>query len=233
MDVDNDASVQTAIAAIQARQGPVDVLVNNAGIERFGSIEETSIQEFRAVMETNYFGALRCIQSVVPSMRERRSGTIVNVSSVAGTFSHPPGTPYCASKWALEALTEGLAGEMKAFGVHVALIEPGIIATDMAQRISALGGSAYPQTARVAALFQTALSNAPVPPSLVAQKVLDVVQSGTWQLRHPVGPDAEPLIGWRKSMTDEQWIDLHSADDETFQRLMGQPAAGGPKLAGQ
>ena len=137
MDVDNDASVQTAIAAIQARQGPVDVLVNNAGIERFGSIEETSIQEFRAVMETNYFGALRCIQSVVPSMRERRSGTIVNVSSVAGTFSHPPGTPYCASKWALEALTEGLAGEMKAFRVHVALIEPGIIATDMAQRINA------------------------------------------------------------------------------------------------
>jgi NAD(P)-dependent dehydrogenase (short-subunit alcohol dehydrogenase family) len=96
------------------------VLVNNAGIECFGSIEELSIEDFRSVMETNYFGLLRCIKSLVRQMRERRSGTIINVSSVAGTFSQPPATPYCASKWALEALSEGLACEMKpsAYGLR-------------------------------------------------------------------------------------------------------------------
>lgn len=221
MDVDDDGSVQAGIAAIQAQQGPVNVLVNNAGIECFGSIEETSIKDFRAVMETNYFGVLRCIQAVVPQMREHRSGTIINVSSVAGTFCHPPATPYCASKWALEALSEGLACEMKAFGVRVALVEPGIIDTAMAQRISTNVSSVYPHAARIAALFTATLSNTPVPPSVVAQKVLAIAQSGTWQVRHPVGPDAEPLIAWRKGMTDEQWVDLHSADEETFQRLMG------------
>jgi NAD(P)-dependent dehydrogenase (short-subunit alcohol dehydrogenase family) len=221
MDVVSDESVQAGIAAIQAQHGPVDVLVNNAGIECFGSIEELPIEDFRSVMETNYFGALRCIKSLVPQMRERRTGTIINVSSVAGTFCQPPATPYCASKWALEALSEGLACEMKAFGVRVALVEPGIIDTAMAQRISRNGSSAYPHTARVAALFTARLTNAPVPPSIVAQKVLEIALSDTWQLRHPVGPDAVSTIAWRKGMTDEQWVDLHSADEQTFQRLMG------------
>lgn len=220
MDVDSDESVRAGIAAIQSQHGPLDVLVNNAGIECFGSIEELSIDDFRAVMETNYFGALRCIKSVVPQMREHRRGTIINISSVAGTFSHPPATPYCASKWALEALSEGLACEMKTFGVRVALVEPGIIDTAMAQRISRNGNSAYPHAARIAALFSTALTNGPVPPSVVAQKVLQIAMSDTWDFRHPVGPDAIPLIAWRKGMTDEEWVDLHSADDTTFQRLM-------------
>src|SRR3954452_22862179 len=80
MDVDNDASVRDDVAAIQAQHGPVDVLVNNAGIESAGSIEESSIDDFRAPMETNYFGTLRCVKAVVPQMRQRRSGTIINIS---------------------------------------------------------------------------------------------------------------------------------------------------------
>ena len=139
MDVDDDESVKAGIAGIQAQHGPVDVLVNNAGVERMGSVEELSIDDFRATMETNYFGVLRCIKAVVPQMRGRRSGTIINISSVAGTFCHPPATPYCASKWALEALSEGLACEMKTFGVRVVLVEPGIIDTAMARRISTNG----------------------------------------------------------------------------------------------
>ena len=91
------------------------MLVNNAGIERAGSIEELPLVEFRTVMETNYFGALRCIQAVLPHMRQRRSGCIINVSSVAGRISSSPLTPYMATEWALEALSEGLAGEMKMF----------------------------------------------------------------------------------------------------------------------
>src|SRR5579863_304671 len=226
LDVDDDESVRTSIARIQQQHGPLDVLVNNAGVERFGSIEELSIDDFRAAMETNYFGVLRCCKAVVPQMRERRGGTIINISSVAGTFSQPPATPYCASKWALEALSEGLACEMKTFGVRVALVEPGIIDTAMARRISTSGGSAYPHAARIAALFTSTLTGAPVPPSVVAEKVVEIDRSGTWQLRHLIGPDAVPLIAWRKSMTDEQWVDLHSADDETFQTLMARGSGG-------
>ena len=218
MDVDDDESVRSGMAAIQKQHGPLDVLVNNAGVECFGAIEELSIDDFRTTMETNYFGVIRCIKAVIPQMRERRSGTIINISSVAGTFSHAPATPYCCSKWALEALSEGLATEMKSFGVRVAVVEPGIIDTSMARRISDNRTSAYPHMARMAELFTATLANAPVPPSVVAQKVLEIEQSGTWQFRHPVGPDAVPLITWRKSMTDEEWIDLNAADDETFRK---------------
>ena len=198
----------------------LDVLVINAGIECFGSIEELSIEDFRSVMETNYFGLLRCIKSLVRQMRERRSGTIINVSSVAGTFSQPPATPYCASKWALEALSEGLACEMKPFGVRVAMVEPGIL-TLRWRRGSGTPRAPSIRTRPVWRLFNSVLTNAPVPPKLVAEKILEIAQSKSWQLRHPVGPDGAPTIAWRKTMTDEQWVDLHSADDETFQRLMG------------
>jgi NAD(P)-dependent dehydrogenase (short-subunit alcohol dehydrogenase family) len=222
MDVDYDDSVSQGVAAIQSHHGPIDVLVNNAGVERAGSIEEQSMDDFRATMETNYFGALRCIKAVLPQMRQSRSGAIINISSVAGSFSQPPMTAYCASKWALEAMSESLACEMKAFGVRVALVKPGIIDTAMAQRIRTTAHSEYPHAARIASFFATTLQNAPVPPSLVAQKVLEIATNGTWQLRHPVGPDAVPLIERRKAMTDEQWIDLHSADDERYQRLIAE-----------
>ena len=225
IDVDDDESVRDGIATIQSEHGPIDVLVNNAGVERAGSIEEQSIDDFRATMETNYFGTLRCIKSVVPQMRQRRAGAIINISSVAGSFTQPPMAAYCASKWALEALSESLACEMKAFGVRVVLVKPGIIDTSMARRITTTKSSEYPHAARIVSLFTTTLQNAPVSPDVVAQKVLEIAQSDSWQLRYPVGPDAASLIAWRRAMTDEQWVDLHSANDETFQKLMAETAA--------
>jgi NAD(P)-dependent dehydrogenase (short-subunit alcohol dehydrogenase family) len=215
MDVDSDASVSDAIAAIQ-KSGPIDILINNAGIEGVGPVEEFPLAKFRAIMETNYFGALRCIQAVVSQMRQRKSGTIINISSVAGRICNPPLTSYCASKWALEALSEGLAGELKTFNVRVALVEPGIIDTAMAQRIGEPApGSPYGQTARFSALFSKSLEH-PVPPSLVAEKILEVAQSESWQLRHPVGPDAAGFLESRKSMSDEDWIEMNAGDDATF-----------------
>jgi NAD(P)-dependent dehydrogenase (short-subunit alcohol dehydrogenase family) len=216
MDVDSEESVNKAFAEIQKSHGRVDVLVNNAGIERSGAIEELPLAEFRAAMETNYFGVIRCVQAVVPQMRKRGSGCIINISSVAGRISSSPLTAYMASKWALEALTESLAGEMKTFGVRVALVEPGIIDTAMARRISDQpDSSAYKQPARFSNLFVASLKNPP-PPSLVAQKILEIAQGDTWQLRHPVGPDAAGFLGWRASMTDEDWVALNAADDETW-----------------
>jgi len=221
MNVDSDQSVSEAIAAIVKSHGPIDVLVNNAGVEGRGSVEELPLAEFRAIMETNYFGALRCIQALVPQMRQRGSGCIINVSSVAGRISNPPLTSYCASKWALEALSEGLAGEMRTFNVRVAIVEPGIIDTAMARRIeNPTTESPYGQSARFSALFAGSLKN-PVPPSLVADKILEIAESGTWQLRHPVGPDAAPLLQWRSQMTDEEWIDVNAGDDATFFGRLG------------
>jgi NAD(P)-dependent dehydrogenase (short-subunit alcohol dehydrogenase family) len=218
LDVDSDESVTRCFAAIARDHGHLDVLVNNAGIEVRGSIEDMPLSEFRSTMETNYFGVIRCVKHVIPQMRQRGSGAIVNVSSVGGRISSPPLTAYNASKWALEAFSEGLAGEMKTFGVRVLIVEPGIIDTAMAQRIGIMppkSQSSYRQTDRFASMFTASLKNS-APPTLVAQKILEVATNGTWTLRHPIGPDAEPLLAWRKTMTDEQWIALNAADDETW-----------------
>ena len=220
MDVNDDNSVKDTIEKIQKEYGPIDVLVNNAGIEVHGSVEETSLNDFRAVMETNYFGVIRCIQAVMPSMRTRRSGSIINITSVAGLVAGTPQAPYTASKFALEALSEALAGEAKMFNVHVAIIEPGIIATDMAHAISkSPRASAYPHLARFAQLFISSLQY-PASAQLVGDKILEIMASGTWQLRHPVGPDALPFLQWRESMTDEQWVSLGALEDEAWYQKM-------------
>jgi NAD(P)-dependent dehydrogenase (short-subunit alcohol dehydrogenase family) len=135
MDVDSDTSVTEAICTIAKANRPLDVLVNNAGIERRGSTEELDLSHFRAVMETNYFGALRCIQAVLPQMRARKSGCIINVTLVAGRISASPLGPYAASKFALEGLSEALAQEAKLFNIRVAIVQPGIIDTAMARRV--------------------------------------------------------------------------------------------------
>ncbi len=216
MDVDSDESVKKTFGEILA-QGPVDVLVNNAGIERTGAIEETPMADFRTCMETNYFGAIRCIQAVMRPMRQRGSGAIINVTSVAGKISVSPMGPYSASKFALEALSEALAQELKAFGVRVAIVEPGIIDTRMARNIEGMGRSkTYPQVRRIAALFKGTMAAGAGQPQVVAEKVREIVESGTWQLRHPVGPDAEPFLDWRGSMSDEKWVQWGAQGDSDW-----------------
>ncbi len=216
LDVDDDASVRGAFAAIAARHGPIDILVNNAGIPGGGAIEETPVESFREVMETNYFGALRCIKEVVPGMRKRKRGTIVNVTSVAGRNASAPLASYAASKWALEALSECLAQEMRAFNVRVAIVEPGVIATSIFGKGRAQPpDSPYPQGRRLGALFAAALAN-PTPPSLVGDLIRDIVNGDSWQLRYPAGPDASPMLKGRAMKSDEQVIDEASSSDEAF-----------------
>ena len=191
LDVDDDASVREAFAKVAvARHGPIDVLVNNAGVPGGGAVEETPLDEFRRVMETNFFGGLRCIKAVVASMRERRRGTIVNVTSIAGRTASAPMASYAASKWAFEALSECLAQEMRAFNVRVAVVEPGVIATPIFRKGAALlPDSPYPHARRLGAMFAAALAK-PTPPSLVAELIRDIVDGDSWQLRYPAGPDA-------------------------------------------
>ena len=131
LDVDSDAS----IAAALAETGPVDVLVNNAGFGVEGAIETAPLDEVRRMFETNFFGAARMIQACVPTMRERGSGAVVNVTSIAGVATPPLGGYYSASKFALEALSEALHLELGHFGVRVIVIEPGVIETNFGANV--------------------------------------------------------------------------------------------------
>src|SRR5260370_602371 len=218
MDVDYDENVNQVFGRILAR-GPVDVLVDNGGIERTGAIEETPLADFRTCMETNYFGAIRCMQAVIPHMREPGSGAIINVTSAAEKISLSPMGPYSASKFALEAVSEALAQELRAFGVRVAIVEPGIIDTRMARNIGDMEASRlYPQVRRCSVLFEGVIAAGAGQPQLVGQKVREIVESGTWQLRHPVGPDAEPFLNWRGSMNNESWVDWSAQSDSDWLR---------------
>ena len=219
MDVDSDESVKTSIAAILQENGPIDVLINNAGIERHGSVEGLTMEDFRSVMETNYFGVIRCIKSILPLMRNNKNGCIVNIASVSGQIASIPLGAYAASKFAVEALSEALAGEVKPFNIRVAIVEPGIIDTQMARDLGNDETEMDSQTKRFAGLFAASLKT-PTSPSMVAEKILEIAESGTWQLRHPVGPDAIPFLAWRKSMTDEEWVDWNAATDDDWYKAV-------------
>jgi NAD(P)-dependent dehydrogenase (short-subunit alcohol dehydrogenase family) len=219
VDVDDDASVRDGVAQAIAGGGQIDVLVNNAGVAVHGSVEELPLSEFRRTMETNFFGALRCIQAVLPAMRERRGGCIVNVTSVAGRIANSPQAAYAASKFALEAASEALAQEMKVFGVRVAIVEPGVIATPIFGKVAEVRSRHYPQERRSKAIFAAILKN-PVSPYLVGEAIKRIAESDSWQLRYPVGPDAAPFLAWRAAMSDEDWISWNTvSDDEWLARV--------------
>ncbi len=214
LDVDDDLSV----AEVFSEFGDIDILVNNAGILSCEAIEDESLEKFRAVMETNFFGAVKCCKAVVPAMRKRGSGCIINITSVAGLAAFAPDAAYSASKFALEAFTEILAQEVNAFGVRVALVEPGIITTPMTTTAlpAYRSDTIYPQGRRIHAFFKNAAKEE-APPNLVSNKIQYIIESGTKRLRHPVGPDSLIFLGWRAASTDEHLIDVFgSADDSDF-----------------
>jgi NAD(P)-dependent dehydrogenase (short-subunit alcohol dehydrogenase family) len=213
MDVDSDESVREAVQEVLSAYGRIDVLVNNAGIAGGGPVEEVEIELFRKIMETNFFGALRCMQAVLPRMRQQNSGHIINVTSVAGRIAIAPQAAYAASKWALEATSEALAQEVRRFGIRVTIVEPGLIATPILGKVKPRQWSShYPQMKRLRALFNASLQN-PTPPSVVADKILHIVNSDGGTFRNPVG-DANVYFAWRASMTDEQWIELNGVEDD-------------------
>ena len=214
LDIDSDNSVENAFKQILSEKGQIDVLVNNAGIGARGYIEEAPIAAFRQVMETNFFGGLRCIKAVVPSMRERKSGCIINITSVAGQFAMPPQGPYAASKWAFEGLSECLAQELSPFNVRVAIVEPGVIATPLTTtpRPTPPPSPYSMHGRRMGALFAASLSK-PTSPFEVAKTIQDIVDSKSTKLRNPSGADGALLINWRKNKTDEEWVSLGAASD--------------------
>lgn len=134
LDVSDAAQVSAAVAQAESWAGPVDVLVNNAGYGYVSSIEEGEEQAIKALFETNFFGALRMMQAVLPAMRAKRAGRIINISSLAGRIANPATGYYSASKFALEAVNSALAREVAEFGIHVTAIAPGMFRTDFSGR---------------------------------------------------------------------------------------------------
>ena len=205
LDVDDDTSIAAAVASA----GRVDVLVNNAGFGIDGAVETVPLADARRAFETNFFGAARMIQAFVPAMRERGSGAIVNVTSVAGIAAGPLSGFYSATKFALEALSESLHLEVGHFGVRVIIIEPGAIETSFGANLLDFRDEPGPYQP-LAALWREGMERLggeqPAPgPELVATAIADALASDAPRLRVPVGADAEMISAARRGMTYEEF----------------------------
>lgn len=172
LDVSDDESVRAGMASILDAEGQVDVLVNNAGVGMNAVVEDVDIEEAKAVFDVNYFGVIRCTQAVLPSMRAQRSGTIVNVSSVAGRVAAIAQVVYASSKWAVECLSENLAQELAPWDIRVRLIEPGVTRTALLAKHTELHeDSDYADAYRRMFAFYLAGIGANVRPEAVAEVV--------------------------------------------------------------
>ncbi len=205
LDVRDPASVEAAVRAA----GPIDVLVNNAGVELRSSIEDAGEEDVQWQFDTNVFGLLRVVRAVLPGMRERRSGTIVNVSSIAGLVSRPYGGLYAATKHAIEAITEALHFEVAPFGIRVASIEPGQYATRLLD--NAVLGTGFTKASPYwerSEKFDVALAKLrpggkPSDPQEVAQIIWDAVHTTEPKLRYLAGQDAVMIATAEKQLEFE------------------------------
>src|SRR5918912_3181641 len=176
LDVIDDISVKNAVQAISSETGGrIDVLVNNAGYGLNGAFEDLAMDEIKAQYETNFFGLIRVTQAVIPTMRRRKSGTIVNISSGAGLFGIPSGSAYVSTKFAVEGLSESISYELEPFGIKVVLVEPGVIRTNFVTVIAKKSqdrNSPYSQMMKkMASSFEELMKNSSSP-DLVANVVL-------------------------------------------------------------
>ena len=214
LDVNNEASMAAAVATIEAAHGAVDVLVNNAGYSVSGALESLSIDAVRRQFETNVFGLLRLSQLVLPAMRAAKTGRIINISSMGGTFTFPGGGAYHASKYAVEALSDALRFEVKPFGIQVVVIQPGLIRTHFGDTAA----SAVPGHEDVYASFNAAVAKAtrevyetgPLAklggePEAVAAVIARVVEAKRPKARYTVTPSATLLMTTRRLLSDAGW----------------------------
>lgn len=201
MDVREEDSVRRGIAAIIARAGRIDVLINNAGGTLLGALEETSVGEARSLFDTNVFGLLRTIQAVLPHMRAQGAGRIVNVSSVLGFLPAPYMALYAASKHAVEGLSETLDHEVRQFGIRVALVEPSFTKTNLdlnAPQTAVKIPEYRQQFGMVAQAIRKNIEKAPDPAG-VATTIVDAALGG-WKMRHTPKGEASLLVRLRRFM---------------------------------
>ena len=201
LDVTSDDSVARCLKEV----GPLDAIVNNAGIFGLGPVEDYPLDGFRQMFETNTLGPLRVIQAVLPAWRKRGSGVIVNVSSVSGKVASPLEAAYCTSKFALEALTDSLHCEVRHFGIRSVLIEPGAIASGIKASQTHKGPADYAGLWEqwAGANTKTTGPTGPPGPEVVALAIASAIEDPATPLRVPVGQDAEMILGLRRTLDDQ------------------------------
>jgi NAD(P)-dependent dehydrogenase (short-subunit alcohol dehydrogenase family) len=217
LDVDNDKSVLDAINRIAREKGRIDVVVNNAGYALVGAIEETSMEEIKAQFETNFFGAVRVMQTVIPIMRKQRSGRIINITSMGGRIAIPLDSIYHGTKFALEGLSESIQYELEPFGIKVILIEPGAVGSNFWKNLkmassasgpSSTNNSTYRQLANsILESFKQMVHNV-ILPSEVAKVILQAATSDNPDFRYVVGKDAVMMLEARRNMSDREFQSL-------------------------
>ena len=194
LDVRSEESVRTAVQTVLDQAGRIDVVVNNAGYGQAGALEENTIAEAQAQFDTNVFGALRVIQAVVPIMRRQGSGRIISTSSVLGQVAPPFVGLYAGSKFALEGLSESLRAELRPFGIHVSLVEPGFVKSSFVDKEPTHPIAAYDTQRRVAAAFnRQGLANG-LDPNEVARLIVRVATARKPGLRYRAGRSSSLLI---------------------------------------
>jgi NAD(P)-dependent dehydrogenase (short-subunit alcohol dehydrogenase family) len=200
LDVTDPVSICTALAAA----GELDAVVNNAALQGRGPLEDFPLERLQEVLDTNTFGALRLAQAVIPAWRERRSGVLVNVSSIQGRVATPLEGAYAASKYALEALSETLHYELGHFGLRVVIIQPGYIAPGMKAAPAHDGPALYRPLWDAWNGTDTKLTgpSGRPGPELVAAAIADAIEDPATPLRVPVGADAEMVLGARQQLDD-------------------------------
>jgi NAD(P)-dependent dehydrogenase (short-subunit alcohol dehydrogenase family) len=217
LDVTDDASRRAAVEAVEAAEGAVGVLVNNAGYSQSGAVESVPDERVRIQFETNVFGLLAMCRLVLPKMREQRWGKIVNVSSMGGRLTFPGGGVYHATKYAIEALSDAMRFEVKGFGVDVIIIEPGLIRTRFGEaaaeavRSGTADAGPYAEFNRaVAATTAGAYEGGPLarlggPPEAVARTIERAISARRPRARYMVTPSARALITGHALLPDGGW----------------------------
>lgn len=193
LDVRDDPSVIACVKTVSDRVGRLDVLVNNAGYELAGALEELSIDEAKAQFETNFFGIVRMVKAILPLMRQQKGGQIINISSLAGLTPIPFMGIYSASKFAVEGYTEALRLEVKPFNIHVSQIEAGFLKTPMMnnrQMATERIGAYEPWQQRAFGAIREYEEKGPGP-ELIAETVLKIITSNTSRLRYVIGQQAK------------------------------------------
>jgi len=211
LDVDDERSVNEAVKKVLAEESRLDVLVNNAGISLAGPLEEVPVAAAQQLFETNYFGAVRMIQAVLPVMRRRGRGAIVNISSAAGKIGVPFQAHYAASKFALEGLSEALRLEVAAFGIRVLLIEPGDVRTQIWERRAHYEKEHSPyHTAldRFLAVKDREMGDRATPPEVAAEEVAEIITGSATGFRHPVARGSRLILWARKLLPDRIMLRL-------------------------
>ena len=199
LDVRDEASVKACVEEVRSRAGRIDVLINNAGVNLVGAVEETSIGQAQALFDTNVIGVLRMIQAVLPGMRRQGAGLIVNISSILGLIPAPFMGVYASTKHAIEGLSESLDHEVRAVGIRVVLIEPPNIRTSLDAHAAQAEGriDTYAAQRRRTAAAITHNTNTAPEPKVVAAEVLRAIE-GPYRMRRPIGQAA--LLSWLRRL---------------------------------